>query len=223
MMAGKTSKATKETVIEIKPLKIEKLNVRLVGMTALVMHKWAEKAKKQLLDSMTNATKTESKEPKDPVREFIDSMYWIEGEPEEKTEEGFIKAIEGGARFGFPVTAIKLAAISAAYRMGWIDSMAALRGSFFIDGDKDGLVEIHSDAPVMREDMVKIGQNKPDIRYRGQFDNWYADITIRVNTSGKYTKEQILNFLNAGGFVCGIGEWRPEKDGQFGTFSVQGN
>ena len=29
--------------------------------------------------------------------------------------------------------------------------------------------------------------------------------------------------INAGGYVCGIGEWRPERDGQYGMFHVAGN
>ena len=34
------------------------------------------------------------------------------------------------------------------------------------------------------------------------------------------TLEQIVNLINLGGFTCGIGEWRPEKDGSFGTYQV---
>ena len=34
--------------------------------------------------------------------------------------------------------------------------------------------------------------------------------------------EQIVAMLDAGGFGTGIGEWRPEKDGQFGRFHVGG-
>jgi hypothetical protein len=31
---------------------------------------------------------------------------------------------------------------------------------------------------------------------------------------------QIVNLFNTAGFGGGIGEWRPEKDGQFGMFHV---
>jgi len=33
--------------------------------------------------------------------------------------------------------------------------------------------------------------------------------------------EQIINCINAGGYTVGIGEWRPEKDGNFGMFHVE--
>ena len=112
------------------------------------------------------------------------------------------------------------AAISAAYRMGWAKDKVSLRGAFFIDGDENGMIEIHSDPPKIREDMVKVGMGTADIRYRGEFANWYADMTISYNTNGNYSLENIVNIINAGGYICGVGEWRPEKDGQYGMFHV---
>lgn len=95
-----------------------------------------------------------------------------------------------------------------------------LRGAFFIESDFGDMVEIISDTPVMREDMVRVGQGTADIRYRGEFRNWSATFRLKYNASGSFPLENIINALNAGGFVCGIGEWRPEKDGAFGTFHV---
>ncbi|MEE5994731.1 MAG: hypothetical protein V3G42_16130 [Oscillospiraceae bacterium] len=61
-----------------------------------------------------------------------------------------------------------------------------------------------------------------DLRYRGEFKNWKATFTVIYNASNAdYSVETIINVLNAGGFTCGIGEWRPERDGDFGTFHVQ--
>ena len=135
----------------------------------------------------------------------------------------FDEAIANGATFGFPVVAFKKAATSTAYRLGWVKNQTGMRCAFFIDGNETGLVEIHSDAPTMREDMVKIGMGTADLRYRAQFDNWYADLNITYNASGEFTLENIINAINAGGFACGVGEWRPERDGQFGMFHVAAN
>ena len=33
----------------------------------------------------------------------------------------------------------------------------------------------------------------------------------------------IINAINAGGYVCGLGEWRPERDGSYGQFHVKAN
>ena len=214
--------ATKNAeVIEIKPIKEERVKIRIVGDTPLIMHAWSEKAKRMMLEAQMGKAKGKKKEAKNPVEDFINSMYWLTDMPEEMTADGYYKAIENGARFGFPVTAIKQAAISAAYRMGWSKDKMSLRGAFFIDGTDGDMVEIHSDVPEMREDMVRVGMGTADIRYRGEFKNWYADLVIRYNTNGQHSLENIINIINAGGYICGIGEWRPEKDGQFGTFHVE--
>ena len=213
--------ATKTTqVLEIKPIELETVTVRIVGDTPLIMHAWSEKAKREMLDKQMKKTKSTAREAKNPVEDFIRSMYWLTDMPTDMSEDGFINAIEKGAKFGFPVTAFKQAAISASYRMGWSKDKMSLRGVFFIDGDENQMIEIHSDTPIMREDMVKVGQGTADIRYRGEFRNWWADLKITYNKNGQYTLEQIVNIINAGGYVCGVGEWRPERDGQFGMFHI---
>lgn len=212
-------KATTE-IIEIRPIQIKKATVHIVGDTPLIMHAWSEKAKREMLEKQMKVTKTKSRDAKNPVEDFIRSMYWLSPMPEEMTMEAFDEAIANGARFGFPITAFKQAAISAAYRMGWAKDKMSMRGAFFIDGDENQMLEIKSDAPIMREDMVKVGMGTADIRYRGEFRNWSADINISFNENGQYSLEQIINIINAGGYVCGVGEWRPERDGQYGMFHV---
>ena len=216
-----TKKANAE-VIEIRPIEIKKVTIRIVGDTPLIMHAWSEKAKRMMLEAQMGFAKGKKKEAKNPVDDFIRSMYWITPMPEDGTMESFEEAIANGARFGFPVTAFKQAAISAAYRMGWAKDKMSMRGAFFIDSDENGMIEIHSDTPEMREDMVKVGMGTADIRYRGEFKNWYADLTISYNANGQYSLENIVNIINAGGYVCGVGEWRPERDGQNGMFHVAG-
>lgn len=216
-----TKKAAAE-VIEIRPIEIKKVTIRIVGDTPLIMHAWSEKAKRMMLEAQMGVAKGKKKEAKNPVDDFIRSMYWLTPMPEDGTIESFEEAIANGARFGFPVTAFKQAAISAAYRMGWAKDKMSMRGAFFIDSDENGMIEIHSDTPEMREDMVKVGMGTADIRYRGEFKNWYADLTISYNANGQYSLENIVNIINAGGYVCGVGEWRPERDGQYGMFHVAG-
>ena len=214
--------ATKKTeVIEIRPIEIKKVTVRVVGDTPLIMHAWSEKAKRMMLEAQMGIAKGKKKEVKNPADDFIRSMYWLPPMPEDGTMESFEEAIANGARFGFPVTAFKQAAISAAYRMGWAKDKMSMRGAFYIDSDENGMIEIHSDTPEIREDMVKVGMGTADIRYRGEFKNWYADLTISYNANGQYSLENIVNIINAGGYVCGVGEWRPERDGQNGMFHVQ--
>lgn len=211
----------KNEVIEITPIRIKKASLRIVGDSPLIVHAWSEKAKREMLDKQMGKSQAKKKAAKNPVEDFINSMYWMTEKPKNMTEEAYEEAVANGAKFGFPVSGLKQAAISAAYRMGWVKDKMGLRGTFFIDADENGLIEIKGDTPIMREDMVKVGMGTADIRYRGEIRNWYADITISYNELGKFNLQDIINVLNAGGFVCGLGEWRPERDGQCGMFHVE--
>ena len=51
-------------------------------------------------------------------------------------------------------------------------------------------------------------------------DNWKMPLRMTFNKNGRYSLEQLLACVNVGGFVCGIGEWRPERDGQNGMYHL---
>ena len=97
-----------------------------------------------------------------------------------------------------------------------------LRSSVFIDGyGPMQLAIIESDTlPEMREDMVKVGMGTADLRYRPMFVNWGMTLKVRYNKNGAFSLDQILNVINLGGQTNGIGEWRNERDGQFGMFAI---
>lgn len=210
------TKTTNEQVVTIPALDIRTATVKIVGDSPLIMHKWSEKAKKEILDKQMKKAKSKGHDAKDPFADFISSMYWLDGEPENKTPEGFAAALEDGARFGFPSTAVKAAAVAAAYRAGITKNMVSMNGAFHILGE---FVEIHGE-PVMREDMVKVGMGVADIRYRGEFLEWWSSFTVRYNAA-VLSLEQLINMINMGGFACGIGEWRAEKGGVYGSFHIE--
>lgn len=64
-----------------------------------------------------------------------------------------------------------------------------------------------------------VGMGTADIRYRAEFPDWKARVLVRYNAN-VLSEAQILNLLNVAGFAVGVGEWRPEKDGQYGMFHV---
>lgn len=216
-MAGKVKE---QEIIEIQALDIKTVPIRLVGDSPLITHCWSEKAKRMMLEAQMKTTKTKAKEARDPYDDFIQSLYWLTAKPKSTPEE-FEKAVANGAKFGFPVGAIKMAGNSAAYRMGWVKNQMGLRGAYFLHSEYGDMAEIIGDTPIMREDMVRIGMGSADLRYRGEFQNWHMELTLEYNASGEYTLEQIINIINAGGYVCGLGEWRPEKDGSFGRYHIE--
>lgn len=206
-----TKKKEEVTMMEIPEIKVETMKVTIVGDSPLIVHKWSEKAKKEMLDKQMKKASA-GKEAKDPWLDYCDSMYWLTGEPEDYPTQEDID----NASFGFPACAFKACAIDAGYQQGLIPKKTTARGAFHIIGD---LVEIEG-KPSMREDMVRIGQGTADIRYRAEFREWKATLMIRYNPKAM-SAEQIVNLLNMGGFSNGIGEWRPSKDGSFGTFHCE--
>lgn len=211
----------KEEVVEIRPLDIKRVKIRITGDSPLIVHAWSEKAKRMMLETQMKTTKTKGKPVRDPYDDFVQSLYWLEGKPDESTPEAFEKAVKNGAKWGFPVGAIKQAGNSAAYRMGWVKNQMNLRGAYFLQTEYGEMAEIQGAIPEMREDMVRVGMGTADLRYRGEFKNWHMDMILEYNASADMTLEQILNVINAGGYTVGIGEWRPEKDGSFGKYHIE--
>lgn len=227
-MAATKKNETEEQLIEIKPIEICETKIRIVGDSPLIVHAWSEKAKRQMLESQKKATKTKGKPIRKPVDDFVKSLYWIDHKPEygeDATEDEisrlFDEAVKAGARWGFPVNSLKIAGNSAAYRASLVKNQMQLRGAYFLTSDTGDLAEIKGSIPVMREDTVRLAQAKSDLRYRGEFTDWFMDICIQYNANSGVTLEQLLNVINMGGFSVGIGEWRPERDGSFGRYHVE--
>lgn len=217
MAAAKKASKTKETeetkeVLNIPALELKTITIRIVGDSPLIVHAWSEKAKKMMLEKQMKKA-TNGRAVRDPFREYTDALYWLSEKPENPTQED----VDNGT-FGFPTVAFKACAINAGFQQGILDKKTTARGAFHIIGE----FAVIEGKPQMREDMVRLGgiTSPADLRYRPEFANWSTTLTIQYNTKA-ITAEQIANLLNVGGFANGVGEWRPEKDGQFGMFHVE--
>jgi hypothetical protein len=182
--------------VKLAGLAIDQIKLRLVGTSALIVHKWSEKAKKQMLDKQMKRA-SQGKAAKDPDEDYRESLY-----------------MRPDGSYGFPAVAFKAAAVRAGTYCDM--KMVFLRGAFHVEGD---LVLVEGE-PEPREDMVRVGMGTADIRYRPQFPKWATELDITFNNRA-LTAEQIVNLFEIAGFAVGVGEWRPEKDGQFGRFRVE--
>ena len=68
-MAAKT---TNEQVITIPALDIRTATIKIVGDSPLIVHKWSEKAKKEILDKQMKKAKNKGHDAKDPFADFIE-------------------------------------------------------------------------------------------------------------------------------------------------------
>ncbi len=202
----------KDVGIELPKLDIRLMEVTVIGDSPLIVHAWSEKAKREMLDKQLKKAKG-AKEAKDPRADFEASLYRL------------------GDGYGFPSVGFKSAAVTAGTSVAGLTKIAARQAFHILGEDVDvkgafegtkarhNLVRINGGDPQMREDMVRVGMGTADIRYRGEFTDWWAKLLVRYNAN-VLSESQILNLLNVAGFAVGVGEWRPEKDGSSGMFHV---
>lgn len=200
---------TQGMTVAIPRIDTRTMQLRLIGDSPLISHAWSQKAIEMMLAKQMKKAKT-AKDAKDPWSDFCESLYWLSAKPEKPTEADVTKA-----EFGFPCVAFKAAAVGAC-RFSEGIKMTEARGAFHVSGE---LVKIESDPPKMRQDMVRIAMGTADVRFRGEFTQWAATITVAYNAAA-LSPEQIVNLFNLAGFGVGVGEWRPEKDGSYGRFHV---
>lgn len=183
--------------IVLPTLDIRMIEVTLEGDSPLVVHRMSEKARKQMLDKQMGVP-SEGREKRDPHQDYLDSMYRLpDGTPV------------------FRAIAFKDAAVSACTSLGKSVTKVAARQAFHVLGP---MVRIEG-TPRMREDVVKIGQDTSDFRFRAEFPEWRVTLAIKYNAR-VLSAEQVVNMLNTAGFAVGVGEYRPERNGDCGMFHV---
>jgi hypothetical protein len=189
--------------IHIDAIAAETLTVPIIGTSPLIMHRFSNKARQQMLDAM-QGRKT-LREPKNPDLEYDAAFYRT------KTDD-----------YGFPAAAFRMATVGAARFFGSSVTMTALRASIFMRGEagEDGtsLFPIYGE-PFMREDVVRVGRGGTDLRYRPQFNEWSTTLTV-VYVTSMLTQDSLLSLIDAGGMGVGVGEWRPERDGDNGMYKI---
>ena len=195
------------STISLARIKREVAEIEIKGTAPLIVHRWSEKARQMMLDAQQG--KKTPKEPKDPQVDFKTSQY----------------VFEDGTH-GFPIMAFKSATVKGGARVfGKAVKMTELRQvfTFLADGigtDGTQLARLTCSEPVIREDMVRVGMGTADIRYRAMYENWGALLRIEFVPS-VIDLSSVVALVDAGG-TNGVGEWRPEKSGSFGTYEVVG-
>lgn len=219
--------ATEDTVAPLAVPKIQRvwIKVPIIGTAPLLVHRFSEKAKKQMLDAMQGVKNP--KQPKDPNAEFEAAHYYLRG------------STQDNPLYAFPAVGFKAATVSSARLFGGI-TMVQLRQTLFVRGDEgdDGQMMVrimpltrtsvgtwNEDADgrsEMREDVVRVNRGGTDLRYRPMFRTWGATLDVQYVAS-VLTRESVLSLIEAGGLSVGVGEWRPEKGGDFGTYEIDPN
>lgn len=191
--------------VQVPELRLRRVTIKLVGTSPVIVHAWDEKAKEQIRSTQQRQAKMK-RAPKDPVASARACEYRDVSGKECLLALAFKSAIVSASRFveGLPMT--------------------VLRGALFVDGQTtsergEDLLYLKFKRKSVREDMVRVSNGKPDMRYRPQYEGWSVDLPIVFNES-VISIEQIVNLLRVAGFSVGVFEWRPERNGQSGRFDV---
>lgn len=187
--------------ITLKAIQPQLITFWIRGISPLIMHAWDEKGK-EMLRMTAQERKKQEKKARDP----------------EALAKSYLYTTDGG-EIGIPLTAFKSSLIGAAHKDFGLEK-TLLRKAFFIPcSDSGGVVPMEHDNYVVREDVVRVGAGATDLRYRPMFTDWRVQITAQIDPD-LLTPKDIANLVNRAGFSVGIGEWRPEKGGEFGRFEL---
>lgn len=172
------------------------IGLEVMGLTDLIQNNFSQKSMEQMLKKhMGMNVHKETKKP----REVIENA----------------KILNTDGRICLPPQGFKAAMLTASMTQKTFKK-TQLRIALFVAGSS---IPITYEEMVPRVDMVRTaGINRtPDVRFRPQFTKWKARLLIEI--SDLISAQSAVDLLNLAGAV-GVGEWRPEKNGTFGTFRV---
>lgn len=194
-------KAQDNTAIELPVIRLETIEIPIVGDTPLITNAMTEERKDEIEQKILGKAH-KSKVLRDPEREYEMSKYVLP---------------EGG--YGHPASAFKRAAVEACRLVDGFP-MTEARVLFHVMGS---LVKIDGE-PKPRRDMVpanKAGGGSVPV-YRAEFWPWSCRLIVRYYAN-RLTMEQLVSLFNLAGFG-GVGCMRPSspigKSGNFGMFHV---
>ena len=189
--------------ISLKPIARAKMTFGIRGTSPIIMHQWSEKAKAMMRDKQQEGKKTKARELR---------------KPNEEAEAATYRTVAGDV--GIPAMALKSAIVTAAHKDIGIEKTLVRKALFLICTDPGLIIPFSScDAPIVREDMVRVGMGSADLRYRPEFRNWKATIEFEIDAE-LLQDSDVLALVGRAGFGVGLCEWRPEKGGEFGRFEI---
>lgn len=207
--------ATKSVTINIPDIKLERHKLWLIGTAPLIVHAFPEKARKQMLDKQMKTAKG-GRDARDPYDEVEAAKYML---PD--------------GRHGFPAVAFKDTAVTACTSLSDVTKVAArqafrvegiaMNARGVIDGSfvRTALVPLVTGEPTIREDVVRLSGigRTPEMRYRPEYWPWGVELDVVLNPQ-VVSIGQLGSMFQAAGHGVGVGDYRPERDGDCGTFDL---
>lgn len=208
----------KSNVIEVPEIRLERHKLYLVGNAPLIVHAFPEKQRKAMIAKQMKTAKG-GRDARDPYAEVEASRY--------RLPDG---------RDGFPAIGFKASAVTACTSLADVTKVAA-RQAFRVEGlqmnsagaiegacVRTALVPLVAHEAVMREDVARLSgpSRSAEMRYRPEYSIWGVELDVILNPQ-VVSIGQLASMFQAAGHGVGIGDYRPERDGDCGTFDVVGS
>ncbi|TAZ20698.1 hypothetical protein ELH77_19015 [Rhizobium ruizarguesonis] len=209
-MAVKKNEAPDNIEIEILELKQGQFTVGIIGTTPLIMHRFADKARRELTlpaPKMNAAAKAVNLKHR-PHEEAQGCAHLISDE----TAPTF---------FGCPSLMFKNATAAAALDIPGATKAAIGRLVYVVSEYPGEMIPIWGQ-PFLHASMVRMSDanRTPDVRFRVIIPKWALRLTVKYiqpNLSAK----GVYNLLAASGIIAGIGDYRQGKGkGSYGSFRL---
>ncbi len=183
------------------------IEVTIEGVSPLLQHRWSDEAEASVSDTGTR------------------KIHIVRGTPREEAEKVCYRTSDG--ELYLSATAIHRMLIEAG-------------GSHKQKGSRKSMKYVIPAAVLMTTDVIILHDNEGNaltdyevdsrpvvipstkgriMRHRPRLDEWWATFSIRVNEE-LVAVEMVRQLLNEGGMRLGVGDFRPQKFGPFGTFDV---
>jgi hypothetical protein len=200
------AKNSPNETVQIIELRYDTIRVDLIGTSPLLQHRFSAKARRELLlpGRKKNRAGLAASLKHDPVNEFRECLY--------RNRDAATPSL-----FHVPGGMFRQAIAAAALDMpGDARKTEILRWIAIDDAQINlfGVPKLHM-AMVRSSGMTRT----PDVRTRPCFERWACTLKISF-PSGKITASGLVALLGGAGQLCGIGDWRPQKGGDFGRFRV---
>jgi len=192
-------KKTNQTNISLQKLQKEKVVVKLIGLTPLMMEKMDMDVVERY--NLKKGKKLSAKDDKLEEDKYEAKKHF--------TDDG---------KLGFPSTGFLKGMVEVAPYIDGMDKKK-VRGSVRILGD---IIPINFKQEIKD---VKWGKTSgiskaPRKIIRPKFTDWSCELEIVYNATN-ISAEQVINLLNWAGFQMGVGGFRPEHSGTFGQYEVK--
>jgi hypothetical protein len=203
-MARVAKKKTETQQLEIQEIKMGELRCNVLGTSAMIMHRFPFKAWQELIlpSPQKNRASLEQSLKHDPLQEYRSAFY--------------VCREKGPTMFHVPNGAFHGSLAQAAIDIPGAKKAQIERLTKIVDVTIElyGVPQIFS-AMVRNSDMNRT----PDVRTRPIFPQWACRLTIQY-MKNVLTERTIGNLLGAAGVIVGIGDWRGEKGGPFGSYRI---